>query len=60
MYKEKKEKIEDMLFKCADWLNHMTTVSIDDSYRKISIWETLNQIKAEINKENANDAESEN
>lgn len=55
-----KKLVEQLLFKCADWLNHMTTVSIDDSYRKVSIWETLNQIKAEINKEDVHDAESEN
>ena len=55
-----KKLVEQLLFKCADWLNHMTRGSIDESYRKVSIWETLNQIKAESNKEDVHDAESEN
>ena len=55
-----KDRIKELLQKCAEWLDNMNTKSIDDSYRKVSIWETLNQIKAEINKEDVHDAESEN
>lgn len=56
-----REFVNKMLFKCVDWLDRMSVTTIDDSYRKTSIFETLQAISKEIfadeEKEDGVDAE---
>ena len=61
-----KDRIKELLQKCAEWLDNMNTKSIDDSYKKVAIFEVIKEIYAEVNRaevnhtEEENDAESEN
>ena len=60
------DRIKELLQKCAEWLDNMNTKSIDDSYKKVAIFEVIKEIYAEVNHaevnhtEEENDAESEN
>ena len=61
-----KERIKELLQKRAEWLENMNTKIIDDSYKKVAIFEAIKEIYAEVNHaevnhtEEENDAESEN
>ena len=56
-----KDRIKEPLQKCAEWLDNMNTKSIDASYKKVAIFESIKEIYAEVNHtEEENDAESEN
>lgn len=54
------EKVKFLLQKCADWLDNMNIKSIDDSCKKVAIFESIKAIFAEVVKaeeENGADAE---
>ncbi len=54
------EKVKFLLQKCADWLDNMNIKTIDDSYKKVAIFESIKEIFAEVVKaeeENGADAE---
>ena len=61
-----KDRIKELLQKCAEWLDNMNTKSIDDSYKKVAIFEAIKEIYAEVDHAEVNhteeetDAESEN
>ena len=55
-----KGRIKELLQKCAEWLNNMNTKSIDDSYKKVAIFEAIKEIYAEVNHEEINHTEKEN
>lgn len=44
------EKVKILLQKCADWLDNMNIKSIDDSYKKVAIFESIKEIFAEVGK----------
>lgn len=55
-----KERMKQLLNKCADWLDGMTIKSIDDSYKKVAIFEAIKEIYEELDKGGeANDAGSD-
>lgn len=45
-----KERIKCLLQKSADWLDNMNIKTIDDSYKKVAIFEAIKEIFAEIDK----------
>lgn len=55
-----KDRIKELLQKCADWLDNMNTKSIDDSYKKVAIFEAIKEIYAEMDHAEADHAEEEN
>ena len=55
-----KDKIKGLLQKCADWLDNMNTKSIDDSYKKVAIFEAIKEIYAEMDHAEADHAEEGN
>lgn len=55
-----KDRIKELLQKCADWLDNITTKSIDDSYKKVAIFEAIKEIYAEVDHAEAGHAEEEN
>nr|DAK79132.1 MAG TPA: hypothetical protein [Caudoviricetes sp.]DAU04917.1 MAG TPA: hypothetical protein [Caudoviricetes sp.] len=44
------ERMKFLLQKCAEWLDNMNIKTIDDSYKKVAIFESIKEIFAEINK----------
>lgn len=55
-----KDRIKELLQKCAEWLDNMNTKSIDDSYKKVAIFEAIKEIYAEVDREEINHTEKEN
>ena len=55
-----KDRIKELLRKCAEWLDNMNTKSIDDSYKKVAIFEAIKEIYEEVNHEEVNRTEKEN
>ncbi len=55
-----KDRIKELLQKCAEWLDNMNTKSIDDSYKKVAIFEAIKEIYAEVDHEEINHTEKEN
>ena len=55
-----KDRIKELLQKCAEWLDNMNTKSIDDSYKKVAIFESIKEIYAEVNHAEVNHTEEEN
>lgn len=55
-----KDRIKGLLQKCAEWLDNMNIKTIDDSYKKVAIFESIKEIFAEVNKaEEEDDADAE-
>ena len=44
------ERMKFLLQKCAEWLDNMNIKTIDDSYKKVAIFESIKEIFAEVNK----------
>ena len=55
-----KDRIKELLHKCAEWLDNMNTKSIDDSYKKVAIFEAIKEIYAEVNHAEVDHTEEEN
>lgn len=58
-----KDKIKYLLQKSVDFLNEMSTKTIEDSYKKVAAFEAIKAAYDEVEKpeqEDVHDAESEN
>lgn len=58
-----KDKIKYLLQKSVDFLNEMSTKTIEDSYKKVAAFEAIKAAYDEVDKpeqEDVHDAESEN
>ena len=49
------ERMKFLLQKCAEWLDNMNIKTIDDSYKKVAIFESIKEIFAEVNEEEEED-----
>lgn len=54
-----KDRIKELLQQCADWLDNMNTKGIDNSYKKVAIFEAIKEIYAEVDHAEVNHAEAD-